>query len=217
MPKVSKKRVSSLAEPQTSEQLRKLEERAFQPVAIEIGWLTYEWNRLHAAFAELFADIVSEKRNQRVSLAAWHSIPSDRTQRDMLRAALATSYKIKLLKAPVYEGAIFVLNELNSLSGKRNTALHSPFAFAHRIQAPYGVEIIPFHFLGNPHATNLTGKELLAEFKWYRACLFTLANFAQCLHFAAAYPEYTLPDKPQLPQRGQFQSRAPIHRKKRTK
>jgi hypothetical protein len=29
--------------------------RVFRPLAIELGWLVYEWNRLQAAIGELFA------------------------------------------------------------------------------------------------------------------------------------------------------------------
>ena len=40
---------------------QRLRVRVFRPLAIEIGWLAYEWNRLHEAMAELFADIVTQE------------------------------------------------------------------------------------------------------------------------------------------------------------
>jgi hypothetical protein len=42
----------------TPRQRERARARAFRPLAIELGWLVYEWNRLQEAIGELFADVV---------------------------------------------------------------------------------------------------------------------------------------------------------------
>lgn len=43
---------------------KRLEAKTFQPLAIELGWIVYEWNRLHESLGEIFANVVSEGRNE---------------------------------------------------------------------------------------------------------------------------------------------------------
>jgi hypothetical protein len=44
----------------TPQQRRREQERQFKPLAQEIGWIAFEWNRLEEALAELFADAISD-------------------------------------------------------------------------------------------------------------------------------------------------------------
>src|SRR5215467_2057727 len=72
----------------TPKQRERARVRAFRPLALELGWIVYEWNRLHEALAELFADVVSGTR-QSIGFAIWYAIAAnERSQRDMLRAAI---------------------------------------------------------------------------------------------------------------------------------
>jgi hypothetical protein len=204
----------------TPAQRKRVGERRFRPIAIEIGWVAYEWNRLHAELAELFAVIVSEKR-MNMPLAIWHSVPSDRTQRDMLRAALEVAYSTTSLNKAVYSGARAVLDDLNSLAGRRNIALHAPLIFVIDTVSS-DIEIWPQAFLGNPHARELANKELIgeklaSEFKWHRANLARLADYVGSLRMAAIHPDWTLREKPPLLPREQVGRRGQRSRKKSPK
>jgi hypothetical protein len=53
----------------------------------ELGELLVSWNALQESFAELFC-IVTGMPNNRIPSAIWHSIRSDKTQRDILTAAI---------------------------------------------------------------------------------------------------------------------------------
>lgn len=84
------------------------------------------------------------------------------------------------------------------------------------------VIIEPKYFFGNPHARQLMDKELvdeklIEEFLWYRDHISRLATFAERLHYVKIFPDYTFPDRPTLPPRGQFQNRAKLRRKKPAK
>lgn len=198
-------------------QRERIRARAFQPLAIELGWIVYQWNRLQQALVDLFGDVVDSKPIG-VAWAIWHSTPSDRTQRDMLRAALKSAEIAKTVKPQAVEDIDWLLNQLNPLAGRRNDALHAPLAFFFEsTDEEEKVEIVPLWFMGNPRAAGLKGKSLVDEFKWYRDHLMRLADFAEKLHFAMIFSEYSWPEKPQLLSRGQFRSPAPKRRKSKSK
>jgi len=56
----------------TPAQRRREQERQFKPLAIELGWIAYEWNRLHEALGELFADAMGA--DTYTALSAWHAV-----------------------------------------------------------------------------------------------------------------------------------------------
>jgi hypothetical protein len=207
----------------TPTQRKRAQAKAFRPLAIELGWLTYEWNRLHESLGEIFANVIAGQYLNRgdmvgPALAAWHTLTNERAQRLMLRAAFNSRY-LPVKPKPKMHGEIsWVLGKLEVLAGKRNDAIHAPLAFINvsDLEAE-GVEILPFYFLGNPRATGLKDKSLLEEFKWYRNHLEKLADYAESLIFAMKFSDYTWPDRPQLPPRGLFPSRAAERRKSKSK
>src|SRR6202035_2579226 len=77
-------------------QRRRLAERNFRPLALELGWLLYEWNRLHESLAEIFAAVLCPNESAVVALAVWHSARSDLAQREMLLAAVIATLTEKL-------------------------------------------------------------------------------------------------------------------------
>jgi hypothetical protein len=190
--------------------------RIFRPLAIEIGWLVYQWNRLQEAMAELFADIVSSGNQfKQVPRAIWYSEPSDRAQRELLRAAVKAAYEGQSPKPRAHSDIIWLLEEVHKLAGKRNVAFHSPLIFVNDTVADE-IEILPMWFFGNPHAIQLKDKSLLDEFKWYKDHLSRLASFAEALHYAKLFPtHFSWPDRPALLPREQFQNRARLRRKKK--
>jgi hypothetical protein len=157
------------------------QKRAFKPVAIELGWVVREWNRLHEALAELFADVVASA-DRAIPFAIWYSAPSDRTQREMLKEVVVAAYRSQQPQPPIVKEINWILNQVKSLAGKRNSAIHAPLVFVNQTT---DIEIMPAFFFGNPRARELMGKTLLGEFKWYRDHLEKLAWYAEILHFVA--------------------------------
>jgi hypothetical protein len=185
----------------TPKQRRREQERQFKPLALEIGWVAYEWNRLQETLAELFSDAMGT--DSQIALKLWHSQRSDLAQREMLRAAAehrtaVASTELKL----VWDAILWVTNEATKLSGKRNDALHVPFVFVTHADK---IEVLPLFFFGNQKARKLAAsRDLLKEFEWYKNSLAVLADYAMSLHYAISAPEhFPLPHRPVLPNLGQ--------------
>jgi hypothetical protein len=178
----------------TPKQRKREQGRQFKPFAEEIGWITYEWNRLQESLAELFADAMGDEA---ISLKVWHTVRSDLTQREMLKAAAAHRMStVTLERQSVWKEVRWLVNEATNLSHKRNDAIHVPFVFVTHADK---IEVLPLYFLGNPKAKRLASKEPLEEFKWYRESLAVLADYAMTLHYAVAFTDYPLSRRPALP------------------
>lgn len=174
----------------------------FQIYAAELGSVAFAWNNLHETLAELFWCITGSTEGS-IPLACWHAIESDRAQRKMLRVATEARAESKILgfhNEKASTEVIWLLRQVDRLADKRNDALHSPYRF---IIQPGPMKLEPDHFKGHARATNLKGKDLLSEFKWYRATADTLTIFARHLILSIWNPHSPWPDRPSLPTRGQ--------------
>jgi hypothetical protein len=211
--KISDNTYRLLKEPAKRKRAR---ERAFRPFAIQLGWITYEWNRLQESLGELFCDIVHPKAN-RIGRAIWHSTDNDRALRNILQAALEAGKTDNGVKPHVYDDVSWILSQFNKLAGRRNAALHAPLGMFSSSVADPEFQIEPLHHLGHPRAVELKDKSLIEEFRWYRDHLEKLADFAEELHFGLNFPELAWPDRPQLLSRGQFQIRRGSRRKNKAK
>jgi hypothetical protein len=195
--------------------------KAFRPIAIEIGCLTYEWNRLHEALGVLFGDIVL-KENPSIPLAVWHSLTNERAQREMLKAAIRAAFEGHSPKPRTHDDIDWILEHLNkALAGRRNDAIHPPLVFVHEFNIIFDfveqIRVMPNYYLGSLRARQLKDKSLLEEFRWYRDHISRLANFAEGLHCAICSQDCALPDRPDLPPRGHFANRAPKRSKNTSK
>jgi hypothetical protein len=181
-------------------QRRREQERQFKPLAVEIGWIAYEWNRLQETFAELFIDVLGS--DPAIALKVWHSLRSDLAQREMLRAAVDHKAATATPEfKPIWAEILWLIKEATDLSMKRNDALHVPFVF---ITHPDKIEVLPLYFLGNPKAKKLATREVLKEFQWYRASGAVLADYAMSLHYAVTEPEiFPSRGRPVMPSLGQ--------------
>jgi hypothetical protein len=147
-------------------QRRREQERQFKPLAIELGWIAYEWNRLHEALGELFADAMGA--DTFTALCAWHAVGSDLTQRKMLKASAAHRAERSTPEHKLFWRALVdLVDEVTKLSDKRNDAIHAPLVFVTDISGGV-MKVQPLDFLGNKRAAKLATRELLPEFQWYR-------------------------------------------------
>ncbi len=183
----------------TPQQRQREQERQFKPLALKIGWIAYEWNRLQETLAELFADALG---NHTPAFKIWHSLRSDLTQREMLKAAAEDkmAFGAESLKR-VWAEILWVTNEATALSHKRNDALHAPFFFVTHADK---IEVLPLHIFGNQKAKKLLSKDILKEFEWYKNNLAVLADYAMSLHYAVRFTgDFSLPTRPVMPSLGQ--------------
>lgn len=172
-------------------------DKAFAPVAVEIGHFARSWNELHEGMGLIFAALF-ESPFVGMPLACWHSIPDDGAKRRMLRAAVkAWPIRNKQIDKAVKEEIIWMLKEADALAASRNDALHAPINTMMDM-ATFQFSVEPNYFYGNPRATNLKGKDLKSEFSAYRAQSDALIGFSRGIrmYLAQASP---LPSRPGLP------------------
>lgn len=173
-------------------------EEAFRPVATEIGFLAREWNGLHDCFAQIFGQIVGPA-NVNIPQAVWNSATSDRVQRDMLRAAIHAWGAFDQDETEIFNEIKWLLDESNKLSDKRNNAIHAPLAVAKNSQT-LQLRVVPHTFGKHPQAIRLKDKDILVEFRTYRAQAKVLKQHAQHVwHHMRRKETWPLPQRPKLP------------------
>jgi hypothetical protein len=190
-------------------------DRAFLPVAREIGYLAHSWNSLHEQLGVIFAYMILPATIT-IPLAIWYSTNNDRSQREMLRAAnRAWVVRNKSKFQKMSNELVWLLNEADKLADKRNDALHAPLSIL-MDTSTFEFWVEPNYFWGNPRARKLEGKDLRLEFKKYRAQIRCLNDYAVRihLHLASLTP---LPERPSLPTDGQYPIRRGRSRRAPTK
>lgn len=175
---------------------------SFNPYALAIGQLTLAWNDLHVSLAMLFCTVMGGGFSN-PALAIWHSLKSDRAQRDMLLAAMSAAL-LNGEDQALSEDIKYICKRADVLEEERNNALHSPlWGIPAQPSHPtkFGAAVVPVVGLGHIRANKLLGKDLLFEFRWCRDSAIALRDYATRLDFAVCQGR-PLPDRPQLPNRG---------------
>jgi hypothetical protein len=173
--------------------------RKFQPLVTALGQFNLAWNDLHVSLSMLFCCVMGGG-NVSKYLAVWQNIPSDRVQREVLKAVaendfIVTSPRNQLL----LDGIRWICREATTLEDLRNNAIHSPF------WANTALPAAPMVGLGHLRAKRLAAnKNLLAELRWGRDAATVLRNFAmeidQALSGAPLGPWPKIPKLPLRPQ-----------------
>lgn len=151
-------------------------DKAFEPVAIEIGHFARAWNGLHEELGTIFSTIIDVSRAS-VPLAIWYSIPDDGLKRRMLRAATGAWFPPKEMDGSLKDEIAWLLKRSDLLAERRNDALHAPIHVLMRMD-DFTFSVEPNYFWGNPRATKLKGKDMRAEFAGYRRETDVLRNYA---------------------------------------
>lgn len=177
-------------------------ETRLRPYAVEVGRLVYSWNHLQHVLGNLFW-MVSGVENGMIPFAIWNAVPSDRTQRDMLRAATKAQFtKNTPEEKRVREDILWVVTKVGDLAGHRNNAVHAPFSFL--IGADGVARLEPMGMAGNKRALNLVGKDVVREFRLYREYFDSLAAFASTVDYCWRFRHTGVvsidwPTRPDLP------------------
>ena len=182
-------------------------DKALLSHAAALGQLALAWNGLHEMMAFLFCSVMGAGVSNQY-LAIWHSIKSDRAQRDLLTAAVQSDPRGAYPMGYV-EDITWLCRQATSLEDARNDALHSPI-WAYQ-DAPDRVTVRPVIGLGHVRAKKLFDKgDLLSQFRWCRDTAIVLAEYALAMDASLSSDHMkTWPDRPELPNRGQTSAKKP--------
>jgi hypothetical protein len=174
--------------------------KALEPYFNALGRVAHEWNHLHEELGKVFCAVANLDLS--VGMAIWHSLKSDRSQRDILKGAIesASNDEDWTTEHPgAVTGVQYLVNKTNALADKRNAAIHAP---CHVLPGPNNFEIRPITFFGNEKAKRLHSKDILEEFAWYEGTARALRRHACDVCFAL-HARIPWPEKPALPALGQ--------------
>lgn len=128
--------------------------RLFSKHALAVGRLTLAWNSLHEQLGKLFWTITGG--DSAVVLSAWHSLKSDRSQRDMLKAAANSRFGDGDEGKKISE----LLKLIDKTSAMRDAAVHGPMSL--RLHDGKW-SATPNHLFGNLKAKQLLQYDQLLE------------------------------------------------------
>ena len=130
-------------------------------VALAIGEVTLEWNKLQESLAALFARVLNA-RSGAMALKVWHSQVSDRAQRQMLRDAIGSS-PVEI-REDVVKAIKWLLDEADKLSNRRNQTVHTHFSLRTN-ETGDGIIYDPDRGSLSKHAQALAGTDPIPEFR----------------------------------------------------
>jgi hypothetical protein len=185
----------------TAQYLDRYEGPEFEPYVTALGKFALAWNALQSDLCQLFSIVTLERRPMAgemvnvVPTLVWYSIKSDRSQRDMLEAAITHSSLAK--GNDLAKSGKWLCDRVGDLENRRNDILHSPLIVYH--QGKDTRTIIPNIFSGSPRAKALLGADnLLEEFWSARHNAILLSGYAQSLFMVLLNPHVPWPNKPSL-------------------
>jgi hypothetical protein len=197
--------------PDASGPPRPATDKAFEPYAMEIGFLLREWNDLQEQLLSLFITLLRWP-NEEIARSIWYAVQNDRSQRRMLLGVASALYNpshpsCKITKLQRYndpsrvafwDEILWIIERTDTLGSSRDAAAHSPVA----ILVGDPLEFIARHYHRNPLAETLRGKQLLTEFKLYRDKASALRKHAEAInqHIKSEKP-LPLPQRPPWPAR----------------
>jgi hypothetical protein len=131
---------------------------------------------------DLFASLFT-KSHYTTTLAIWHCLDSDRTQRKLLRA-VAETYLGRLVPKTPLEDLTWLLNKTdNLLSQQRNVGIHAPLNALFEKEGRHKLLPVPVPGPGNRNAKHLDGRDVLKEYAHYEEQIKKMKDFAFALRF----------------------------------
>jgi hypothetical protein len=149
--------------------------RLLRTYCINLGEVAFEWNNLQELLGIAFSKILNA-RHPIAAATIWHALPSDRTQRLILRELIVAFYRpenLELAKAanpnityliPFGDELIWAIDTIdNKYSNKRNNAVHIPMNF-------FGLDasditLVPDVSFFNKRSIKFLEKDLIEEMK----------------------------------------------------
>lgn len=183
-------------EPITSEEIA----AASNAYALAVGNVTAAWNLLQEELAAILVAVTAI--NADIALSIWYSSDNDRTQRNMLRAAVLARRVDKHFRGdvPIIDDLLWLIDRANVIANERNNVTHTPIQLQLRGEAgpDFSASLIAYVH-GHPRARGLYGRLLLAEFESCANKTNTLISFAKQLGYSLSDSEKPWPERPALP------------------
>jgi hypothetical protein len=148
----------------------------------------------------LFVQIVGG-HDRDVTLGVWYSSYSDRSQRQMLEAAIKASSRDtawERLPTNAKDDLLWLMDGANDFARIRNEAIHAPCSL---IVDEQGSAMAANIMSGHRRAKSLTGKQVLTEFDRLERYAEALARFTYGAWLAMTSDNATWPQKPSAPNR----------------
>lgn len=143
--------------------------------ALAIGKIAMAWNEYHELLGSLFANLFT-RSHYTTTLAIWHCLDSDRTQRKLLRAA-AETYLGERIDKKGLEELLWLLNKTDTLlSQQRNVGIHAPLDALFEADGCH--KLFPVPGPGNRNAKQLDGRDVLKEYAHYEEQIKKMKDFA---------------------------------------
>jgi hypothetical protein len=141
-------------------------DKALDEYAEALGKVAHAWNTLQLHLGALFVALIPSAQGD-ILAAVWHSQQSDRSQRRMIRAAIAAgALNAKAIADETRMNWIgdieWLINNADSLGSQRDAAIHAP-AMINKISDEH-FEVRSAYYLGNILAERLKNKSLAKEF-----------------------------------------------------
>jgi hypothetical protein len=165
--------------------------------ALAIGKIAMAWNEYHELLGDLFASLFT-KSHYNTTLAIWHCLDSDRTQRKLLRTA-AETYLSQRIDKKGRDELLWLLNKTDTvLSQVRNVGIHAPLSDligVHNVQS-----LVPIRSPGNRNAKQLEGRYVLKEYAHYEQQIRKMNEFAYGLRFklSLGHADDPWPERPRI-------------------
>ena len=184
----------------------------FKPYVAALGQLALAWNDLQESLKGIFWTLSMDGPPQEGDFAnyaplhVWAALPSDRQQRDILKA-LVDNIPPYWGRPKLVEDVNWLLGEARALEQARNDCIHSPlFAVDYSLYGLPGPEkIAPAYWLLNTRAAGLQKRSeilgLLGEFRHTRDRAIVLSDYAQEINLVIARPQRPWPRRPAMPTR----------------
>lgn len=155
----------------------------------QIGEVLHAWNGAHGALFRVFVDVVS-MGNYDLAHSVWHSVQSDKYQRDMLESFVRHKFDRK--KRSFRAAILWSIAALNELSTRRNDIAHSEMAYFYERPEP-GMSIKA------AAAKRLEEMPISKQWRKLRGDLNALANYLDYISLSLwmNYPR-PLPRRPRL-------------------
>lgn len=163
--------------------------------ASHVGQIMWGWNFLQAAMFQIFHQVTSPA-NEDLALTLWHTIQSDKTQREMMLGAA----QVTLANNPRLLARIeWVVKRANDLSPFRNDGAHTGISLGYNAGSPNRLKVYPDRKAGKPSAVaRLLDKPVETYWRKVRDDLWVLGRYASSLAGQVNDAHYPSLQKPRL-------------------
>lgn len=164
-------------------------------IALLIGRIAVAWNSLQEHLGVIFGNLFDNTHSE-LALTAWHSLLSDRSQRDMLKAVA----RKKLGSAKAADEIVWLCDQADQkLAAQRNAGIHVPLMIYSETDGPR--QTLPLTYYGNRHARTFNDRNFRAELEHYAVEIDRMAGYATWIMFNTSPvrvgPE-SWPDRPDV-------------------